>query len=177
VARLTKRDEKVEDEFANTLTARSALLDFYGDRAVTFASLFVASVFGTVTTLAIILSIPRIDAYPYLHPVLIVLSNIVFLPFAFTGYYTFKKFALYADIAQGIQDRSLRQFTRLESVPLNARADGKEDVSLLDYIVKKLVEEKNWRWKKLIAKRGFGLPYWILILVLWLVVYIPAFLE
>lgn len=174
---MAKRDKKVEDEFANTLMARSALLDFYGDRAVAFASLFVASVFGIVTTLAIILSIPRIDAYPYLHPFLIALSNIVFLSFAYTGYYTFKKFALYADIAHRIQDTSLRQFARLESVPLNARADGKEDVYLWGYMEKKLIEEKNWLWKNFIAKKGFGLPYCILILVLWLVVYIPAFLE
>jgi len=36
------------------VTGRSALLDFYGDRATSFASLFVASIFGLVATSAVI---------------------------------------------------------------------------------------------------------------------------
>lgn len=76
--------EKERARITNILTARSAILDFYSDRATSFASFFVASIFGLVTMLAIVQGINREGAYdnPSYYGFLIVVSIIVYMAFA-----------------------------------------------------------------------------------------------
>ena len=79
----------------------SALLDYYGDRTVSFASLFVASIFGLVTVLTIA---PAQHTRNYL----VFIHFLIFLMFAVAGYYTFQRFGFYANIAVNIEACGLR---------------------------------------------------------------------
>ena len=82
----------------------SAQLDFFGDRATSFASLFVASIFGLVTLSAIIQSLSASNGVDI---VIIHLSMIPFAVFAGAGWYTLQKYFHYGDIAERIRYHGL----------------------------------------------------------------------
>jgi len=89
-----------EASLANILTARAGLLDFYSDRAVSFASLFLASIVGLVTVLTLVQVIGQSILEPSLAIIIALCASIlVYSIFAYVSYYTFTSFTNYADIA------------------------------------------------------------------------------
>lgn len=172
-----QEDKKAKDETANMLTARSALLDFYSDRAVAFASFFLASIFGLVTVLAIVQGIE--DSV-----FLISISLFLFWAFAYAGYYTFQRFRFYADIASKLQagKGGLKKTARLDKLKFAIETGGKKTktTNLADYLKKKVEEQEQMlgqrffmRWRDRTIK-AFDLLYWFLVWVLGMLVYYPT---
>jgi len=109
-------DTIVTDEIGNKIAARSALLDFYSDRAASFGGFFLASLFGLLAMLTVTQSI-KCPA-DYLTRTFVGLSLVPFLAFALIGYYTLRQFSYYADIANTIEGgtedpESLRAYAKL----------------------------------------------------------------
>jgi len=124
------------NRIANMLTARSALLDFYSDRAVAFASFFVASIFGLVTTLALIQRIEiekgnlgNLSAC-WLDLAAIVGSLVAYVFFAYAVQYTFKRFAMYSSIADHLAVKGLHEYAKGEEVKFKIQCSPK-DLELL----------------------------------------------
>lgn len=160
----------MSDEMANRIAARSALLDFYSDRAVSFSGLFLASLFGLLTMLTLVQSIKPIDnSFTILF---VSLSFVPFLTFALIGYVALRKFCYYADIANEIEGgsgekESLRDYAKMDE--------------LFGKIATRVEAHKNeWAVKKMKSitsnKSYFILAYSALIILLVAVVYIPRFL-
>ncbi len=164
-----------KDDMSNTLTARSALLDFYGDRAVSFASLFVASIFGLVTVLAIAQAINYLSPIGWLRPVfLFIFSIFPYGVFAFVGYYNFKRFKFYADIAEKIGTESVWVHAKFDKVPYERMIKGKTIHFLSEYIKDRSDEQKQAFLKKRRILDKFDWFYWLLVLLLGISVYFPA---
>jgi hypothetical protein len=87
----------------NNVGVFAALLDFHSDRATSFASLFVASIFGLVTLSAIIKNI-GIASWQYGFTI------IPYLGFLIAGIFTWKRFSYYADIAHQIESVCIRHY-------------------------------------------------------------------
>jgi len=90
------------DKSENTVAARAALLDFYGDQTALFASQFVASIFGLVTISAVILTLSQslsVNPNWYLVGVFVILSLTLYLFFSYAAQYTYRRFTLYASLA------------------------------------------------------------------------------
>jgi hypothetical protein len=64
----------------------AALLDFYSDRATAHASLFVASIFGLVTVLAIVQAFILVN--PPIERWIVWASEYLFFIFTYVGYFT-----------------------------------------------------------------------------------------
>jgi hypothetical protein len=95
-----------ERTFENTIAARAALLDFYGDQATSFASQFVASIFGLVTISAVILTMSQSLSQSisqntnWLVIILfLILSLPLYLAFSYIAQYTYGRFTNYASLA------------------------------------------------------------------------------
>lgn len=110
-------DQQQESEVTSTL---SALLDYYSDRATSFASLFVASVFGLVTLSAII-QVFEGDVLRYY------IAGIPYFAFVLSGGYTWSQFSFYADISNKIEFFGLRERCRtgLEKIPFKIKVGNK----------------------------------------------------
>jgi hypothetical protein len=82
----------------------AALVDFYSDRAVAHASFFVASIFGTLTFLALVTTLQKpVNEFYYL------VSILLFLGFAYMGYFTLVRFGYYASISDYLTWRGLQR--------------------------------------------------------------------
>jgi len=180
-------DEK--ENTADSLQARSALLDFWADRAAGFASLFVASIFGLVTVLALGQQIVSNGmSPPLLYWVTVTLSFVSFIAFAGAGLYVWGRFAYYAELAQILSDEIIEKHAKLDEVKITQKPQVKSLLANLNEKERK--DEKNLnlynyyrrvaglkqdtsRTRKYVI-RYFRWLYAILILILALVVYLPA---
>ena len=183
----TKKKDK-KDDIANILTARSALLDFFSDRAGSFASFFVASIFGLATLLTIVQGIKRNNPLEY--GALIVVSFVVYVAFASAGYHTFKRFVHYADIADRLVGyhadkleretarRSLIDIAELEKLKFYTQPEGKEwkETTLKEHFIKQ-TEKQDRQFARKILKRKFNLLYGGLIGLLWILVFLPKIVD
>jgi hypothetical protein len=177
------------DRIANTLTARSAILDFYSDRATSFASFFVASIFGLVTMLTIVQGINQGGAYgnPSYYGFLIVISIVVYIVFAYAGRYIFKRFAHYADIADKLVfeprvlneesetiQKSLFNIAELEKLKWRTQLEGESNL-------KKYREKTSKVQHQLFAKKAlrcrFDLIYSVLVVLLGTLVFLPKIVD
>lgn len=145
----------------------SGLLDFYSDRATSFASLFVASIFGIVTLAAIIENFGQ-NYWQYS------LSLIPYIGFLVAGYFTWSRFEHYAGIASTIESVCLRLYNHFTLEKLIVWADSKKgdtcEISFPSYLrLKTRGQEKHWVKKYLFSNfKYFAI---LLIGVLSIVVY------
>ena len=179
--------EKETDETANILTARSAILDFYSDRATSFASFFVASMFGLVTMLAIVQWIDRGVAYdiPGYYGLLISISIGIYVLFAKAGHYVFSRFVHYANIADKLIfepskkgsntiRRSLLDIAELEKLEFCTEFEGQ--TNLREYLKKRTGQQEKRTVKKAL-KNAFDFIYFILVVFLGTLVFLPKIVD
>lgn len=175
------------------LSARSALLQFYSQRAVSFASLFVASIFGLITWSAIVRAID-VKGASYL--VFIGLSLIVYIFFAYASRHTFKRFTYYADIASKLavdSKGSVKDYANLkamdfeidekrfngmtEELKKEAKGeDGKFRLNFQTYFDNENMKQ-NQSWAKGLSERKFRIIHVMLMLLLGIVVYVPLVIS
>ena len=146
------------DEPGNKIAARSALLDFYSDRAVSFGGFFLVSLFGLVTMLALVQGIE--SSRDLVTTSMVGLSLIPFLIFAIMGYAAMQRYIHYAGIASDIEggkggEKTLRSIADLPD-PIKDNKEG-------------------WL-AKIMSARSFKYGYSFLIALLIVVVYVPCFL-
>ena len=79
---LKETEKNGEGKAETPVDVLSALLDFYADRASSFASLFVASIFGLVTLSAIIQNYAKGNFWWYM------IGGIPYILFVVSGYFT-----------------------------------------------------------------------------------------
>lgn len=170
------KPRKTDNDNPLFISRVAALLDFYSDRATAHASLFVASIFGLVTVLAIIqafiLSNNQFDRW------IIWGSEFLFFIFTYVGHYTLNQFSYYANISQRLT-AGLEQKKSFLGIPVDAKEEN------LDQYFDRL--ERNQRLilipKMLVKKLGtFGgfflaIIYWIIVFFLGLIVYFPFFIS
>ena len=179
--------EKEADETVNVLTARSAILDFYSDRATSFASFFVASIFGLVTMLAIVQWIDRGLAYniPGYYGLLIGISIVIYVLFAKAGHYVFTRFVHYANIADKLVfepfergsetiRRSLLDIAELEKLEFCTKTEGQ--TNLREYL-RKRTDRQEKRIEKKVLKTTFDFMYLILVVLLGTLVFLPKIVD
>lgn len=163
----------------NTITARSALLDFYGNRAVSHASLFIASIFGLVTVLAIAqaldyVSLAKLDQ---VLPVELYLISIVpYGVFAYVGHRTFNRFKFYARMADEIQN-SIARFAKPEEIKFDVFISGKRTPTNLDKESSRVAGKESSSIFRRCVIDNFSIYYLVLIYTLGISVYIPAFVR
>jgi len=181
--------EKGTDRIANILTARAAILDFYSDRAGSFTSFFVASIFGLVTLLAIVQGTHREVAHnnPLYYGVLIVISIVIYIAFAYAGRHTFERFAHYADIADKLVmypiadkvenetiQKSLMDIAELEKLKFETQLEC--TTNLRKYILRKSKIQDRLFEKKVLSQH-FDLLYLVLLGLLGALVYLPKIVD
>lgn len=175
--------EEREKQLAIKLTAKAALLDFYSDRAVAHASLFVASIFGLVTVLAIIQNIEC-------NVLLLPLSLLLYWAFAYAGYFTFQRFSYYADISDRLR-QDIDKEAKIDSIEIYTESRGKKlrKTNFDQYLKEEIEKQRQFFGKGFLKKRYLfafdeeGKPkiviklfdplYWVLIGLLALLVYLP----
>jgi hypothetical protein len=90
----------------NVIAARAALLDFYGDNAVSFASQFVASIFGLITISALIqaisLHLTESNSDWSAKIIFLIPSLFLFLSLSYLARYIYGRFTNYASIASNL---------------------------------------------------------------------------
>ena len=171
----------------------SASLDFFGSRATSFASLFVASIFGIVTLSAII---QGLNSESLIDLLILHLSMIPFAFFAVAGWYTLQKYFHYGDIAERIRYwgltfpyyKDLREIKEIKYTTTNGIVTSKTN----DLVNCLLVTEKEKGTKKekqkvnvsnliitsikqvLSAKSSFSILYFLLLFLIYIVVYYHA---
>jgi hypothetical protein len=92
---LLKDKSYSKDDDATNLPVYTALLDFYSNKATSFVSLFVASIFGIITLSAIISGITNSHQAQ--------VSVIPFVIFSTAGYYTLQRYFSYGEIAEKLR--------------------------------------------------------------------------
>lgn len=147
----------------------AALLDFYSDRATAHASLFVASIFGILTLLALVQN--------FNSNTLIFISIIAYFIFSYLGYHTLVRFGFYADIAQRLAV-GLPQNPTMEKIGISKEEFQHEDPNLLRYLrhyeviqqkillIPKISHKYNRHWKYIIC-----LIYWAMVTFVGCIVY------
>lgn len=168
-----KRDETtVEVErkkpSKDSIEVLSALLGFYSGRAVSFASLFVASIFGIVSFLAIIQGIG--DNWQ-----LRLVSIFPYVAFSIAGWYTYRKFSFYAEIAHAIEHDGLRMsFAEdLRNIYYEPSKDQLRKIgsvnNLYEFIEKMIGRNQRSTDRRAVSK--FFLPlYWIIVIIMVVIV-------
>jgi hypothetical protein len=176
-------------------TARSSLLQFYGQRTVSFASLFVASIFGLITWLGIV---QRIEGEGTSYLIFMFLSSIVYVALAYVSWHTFRRYVYYADLTSKLAENSrgsMRDYAKFEEMDFGIEKEHYEalpeelkrqtkkegDKFYLNFKAYFDVENKN-QSQSLLKKvnftgRKFRLVYLISIILLWIVVYIPLLIS
>jgi hypothetical protein len=125
------QNEPSSSYLGNVIAARSALLDFYGDRATSFVSLFIASIFGLVTISAIIqtmlfgmvgqetiLSQFFNNVKLSLNSVIIIVSVFMYVTFVEVALYTYKRYTFYSDLADKLAKCDLSSMAKLDCIPV-----------------------------------------------------------
>ena len=108
MAKNGKRDDnKKTDECRDINTARAALLDFFGDNAISFSNQFLASMFGLVASSAIIQSIfvYLLDKEPLsgeLTLLFLLPASLLFGGLSFMLRYTYQRFQYYSGLANNV---------------------------------------------------------------------------
>lgn len=138
--------EKTEDtNKSEEIGILSGLLDFYSDRATSFASLFVASIFGIVTLAAIIENFGQ-NYWQY------GLSLIPYIGFLVAGSYTWSRFEHYAGIASTIEGICLRWYNHSKLEKLVVWAETKKgdtsEMKFPSYLAQKTRGQEKRRIKK-----------------------------
>jgi hypothetical protein len=159
---VTQKFDKVFSK-ENNVAIFSAVLEFYGNRATSFVSLFVASIFGIVTLSAIIQVINS--------PTPVLISTIPYFIFSLAGFYTLQRFFYYVDLAEKVKTNCL-EIPNYFDLNINSVFDSstKESIGFSDYVV------RNAK-RKPILKRildytiVFPLVYFATLLLLGIVVY------
>jgi hypothetical protein len=162
----SKKDSNGSD-IGNVIAARASLLDFYGDRATSFVSLFLASIFGLVTVSAITQAmlfsmvgqetiIPQLVYFRIsLNAVFIILSAVLFIVFVVVALYTYNRYVLYADLSENLTHFEMSVYADLVTLPARI---GKEGCN--EEILKKMTEkcastlEDKDKWKAKIGDDG-----------------------
>jgi hypothetical protein len=126
-------------------TARlAAFLDFYSDRATAHASLFVASLFGIFTLLAIVQNLSGFGVWA---------SIIIYFALIYAGYFTLVRFGFYADISQRITE-GLEQRSTFKNVKWENKVE-KEKENLFKYLTKaNAIQQKILFPKEIIRRLG-----------------------
>jgi hypothetical protein len=169
--------EPAEPKLSDPIAARSALLDFYSDRAVAFGGFFIASIFGLLTVLTLSQGIKCADIT--WENVLVVLSMVVYVVFAYIGYYVLRGFTYYAKIADKLEGGgggtgNLRSDAHLEKIIFDEQ--NPENSNLLKYL-----EDEDAKRKRMLGKIVssnsilFGIAYVLLLFALAIVAYGPRF--
>lgn len=152
----------------DTVGVLSALLDYYSDRATSFASLFVASVFGLVTISALVYTNSANSLWYFI-------AGIPYFAFVFSGYYTWSRFRLYAGIAYNIEYHGLREpyEKEIEKIHYDIELDKKGYKTDLyeDIRYKSLLARYQPVKKLLYVPHFFAALYSILILTLTIITF------
>jgi hypothetical protein len=158
----SKRFEKVFTH-ENNVAIFSAVLDFYGNRATSFVSLFVASIFGIVTLSAIVQVIQSV--------IPVFLSIIPFVIFSLAGYYTLERYFYYGDLAEKVKSNCLEvpNYFDLNSISVYDPSI-KGPVGFSDYVVR-TTKRKSLLKRILDHTNVFTVIYFFTLLLLGVVVY------
>jgi hypothetical protein len=184
-----KLKSSTDPDMANKLAARSALLDFYSDKAAAFAGFFIASIFGLLTMLALVQGIKSLNlsTVPILFglsidQILVILSFFPVLVFAYMGNYVIRRFNHYSVIADMIEmgdgtkkGNGLRYSAALEEVYYNVHEKGKDERKKVSEVMGNRSEKQRKTIGKRVVRNSslFRTLYWLLILVLIIVTYGP----
>lgn len=110
-------ESSVEEKDKTQLSTVAALLDMYGDRAVSFASLFVASIFGLVTLCAITQALgSELLKDPGLLWRLAGISFALYVSVVLVSYHLWSKYCDYADLAEKLSISAIRPAANLKNV-------------------------------------------------------------
>ena len=174
----------VDPGTSNKISARSALLDYYSDRAVSFSGFFLASIFGLLTMMALVQGIECNDVT--IQSVFLILSVFPVFTFAYMGWYVMKRFSYYVEIANKIEigdmtkeGNGLRFSAALDEIKCDISNDqGKsEKKDVLQLIEGNATKQNKLVGKKIITSRWFREIYWILIIILALITYLPSLIK
>lgn len=154
----------------------AGLLDFYNSRAVSFVSMFIASLFGIVTLSAIIqyhlTSFQIIEFWNYFP---LAASGILYMAFAFIGYHTLSSFFFYSGIADKIRWVGLlRPYYKEFNKNSDFKAEGEiyKIVGLADLIVGTERERSNSTSKRILKRTNvFTIFYMVSMILLAIIVY------
>jgi hypothetical protein len=149
----------------------AVLLDFYNSRATSFASLFVASIFGIVA-LSIMAQSIIISRWFDLIP--LGFSVVLYILFALAGAYTFKRYSFYGNVAGYIKTSlSVQFYEELTKPKVSTIINGKyRELSLVNFITKREQEESNFFIGILLhQKEAFIRLYILSIILLGIIVY------
>ena len=212
------------------IAARSALLDYYSDKAAAFGGFFLASLFGLITMLAIVQGMNfknpldgvwmgtiflltcafvflrfyrdmkhfRVDfsvtlvwvlvflllingiinQQIYFEDILIGLSFIPVLTFAYVGYYVIQQFAYYANLASKMVHGTFSQeigglhyVAGHDKMNIDECKHGKTRIMSLNKHIHIYDKIQKTRLGKVIIIKGFEYPYWFLMLILVIITY------
>lgn len=150
-------------ENTNLHIARLApLLDFYSDRATAHASLFVASIFGILTMLAIVQGLNGFVVWP---------SIFVYFALTYAGYFTLVRFNFYAGIAHKLNEI-------LENIKFTKDDLSKKEEKLFEDLEDQIKRQRRILiFKEFTYRLGkggfylFGSLYWGLTFSIGLIVY------
>jgi hypothetical protein len=142
----------------------SSLLDFYNNRATSFANLFVASIFGIVTLSAIVVSV--IDG----NFGRAIFSMLPFWFFVIAGAYTYYRYSFYAGIAEEIKGQGFC-YCNVQTFKSNSTTDKHLRNMGLTGFIEREKHSKTASLKKRVAKIPFTLIYVLAIVTLFVFVY------
>lgn len=118
----------------------SGLLDYYNSRAASFASLFVASVFGIITLSAIIqVAFSKFVYSSFIDIIQVAISIILYLSISTGAYYTLKCYSYYTSLADTVKNAGLQSpnFYVLNKIMTPSTENGKTtSVGLIQTITK-----------------------------------------
>ena len=166
----SKQKPNKPSELSIPVEALSGLLDFYSDRATSFASLMIASIFGVVTLAAIIQTIGN-------NPIIKGLSLFPYIAFCYAGYYSWKRFISWAIRADKIERHCLRLPNSSYLKKVQFKREGSEELTNMnDFLIEESASSSSVLVKgtrKIIThKFGFEIGYLAVIVTLAIVAYL-----
>jgi len=168
---IAENNKKEPPDHKGNIGATSALLDFYSDRATSFASLMVASVFGIVTLAAIIQVIDN-------NPIIKGISLFPYIAFSYAGYYTWGRFLSWATRADKIERHCVRLPSKsyLEKVEFLRREGSEELTNMNDFLTNEAETPDNLivrKTRKIVTRKYvFEIGYFAVIVTLAVVTYL-----
>jgi len=156
-----------DKEKSDNISIFFALLEFYGNRATSFVSLFVASIFGIVT-LSAILQVIEYSINPIDYSIIPLLLSVgPFVGFSVAGYYTLEKYFYYGDLAEKIKSNCIERphFLSLNEVLVKNTEEG-ELIGFIDYMHKGNNKQKKHPIKVAIDKKYALLSVYVIMLIL-----------
>ena len=155
---VTKVEGKPSDNPTNenVIAARCALLDFWGDNAVSFASQFVASIFGLITMSALIHSVliylEDNNLPDYALIAFFIFSFLLYLGLSYVARYTYIRFTNYSSLASNLAffSKGLYETAKLQELTAWIYPENPDKT-------KKLLNEAYERCKEQLSKET--VPY------------------